>query len=212
ERLSLAQLIEKSRQRALGLDPAAKIEAQVEPELAVEADEPLLSRALDNLLDNARKYGGGSPLEVTARRDGAEAALAVRARGPGASGARTSRSAGRTKPSALMCSSSDTSGAQYPPVSSTPMGFSCSPSCPQVIASNSSSSVPHPPGSATTASLSADITALRSCSDDTMRSSVSPWCATSREVNARGSTPTTSAPPASAASAHAPISPSEAPP
>ena len=80
------------------------------------------------------------------------------------------------------------------------------------MASNSSSSVPHPPGSATTASESADITALRSCSEPTMRSSVSPWCAISRLVNARGNTPTTSAPPASAASAQTPIRPREAPP
>jgi signal transduction histidine kinase len=82
-RLQLAPLLEKSRQRALALDPSLRIGLQVDPELSVEADEPLLSRAVDNLLDNARKYAGGSEVELSARRDGARTAIAVRDRGPG---------------------------------------------------------------------------------------------------------------------------------
>ncbi|HUJ27040.1 MAG TPA: HAMP domain-containing sensor histidine kinase [Myxococcales bacterium] len=82
-RLPLAALLEKSRQRALALDPALQIDVQADPALAVEADEALLSRAVDNLLDNARKYGDGSPVEVAARRDGGQAIIAVRDRGPG---------------------------------------------------------------------------------------------------------------------------------
>ena len=44
-----------------------------------------LSRALDNLLDNARKYGGGpqSPIRVEARQVGPEAVLAVSDSGAG---------------------------------------------------------------------------------------------------------------------------------
>jgi signal transduction histidine kinase len=80
-RLKAADLIEKARQRALSLSLA--VEARVEPDLIIEADEALLSRALDNLLDNARKYGNGSPVEVEARREGAQAIVAVRDRGPG---------------------------------------------------------------------------------------------------------------------------------
>jgi len=51
----------------------------VQPGLFVLADEPLLSRALDNLLDNARKYGGGpgSPIRVEARQENGEAVIAV---------------------------------------------------------------------------------------------------------------------------------------
>jgi signal transduction histidine kinase len=82
-RLRLADLVEKGRQRALALEPGLPVEVRADSALEVEADEGLLSRALDNLLDNARKYGNGSPLEVEARRDGAEAVLAVRDRGPG---------------------------------------------------------------------------------------------------------------------------------
>ena len=81
--IDLSQLVEKARQRALALDPALRIEAHVEPQLTVEADEGLLARALDNLLDNARKYGNGSPIDISAVRAGAQAVLAVRDRGPG---------------------------------------------------------------------------------------------------------------------------------
>jgi len=69
-----------------------------------------------------------------------------------------------------------------------------------------------PPGSATTASASAPITALRSAMLLTMRIWVRPRCAISRVASARGKTPITSAPAASAASAHAPIKPRSAPP
>jgi two-component system, OmpR family, sensor kinase len=76
-------LVEKARQRVLALDPSLRVDAQVEPRLMVEADEALLSRALDNLLDNARKYGVGSPVQLEARRENGEFVLAVRDRGPG---------------------------------------------------------------------------------------------------------------------------------
>ena len=82
-RIELAGLVQKSLDRARQLEPALPIEARVEPGLAAFADESLLSRALDNLLDNARKYGDGSPVEVEGRRDGDQAVLAVRDRGPG---------------------------------------------------------------------------------------------------------------------------------
>jgi two-component system, OmpR family, sensor kinase len=79
----LAMLIDRARLRAMALDPALPMDLKVEPGLSVEADEALLSRALDNLLDNARKYGNGSAVEVRARREGDDAILSVRDRGPG---------------------------------------------------------------------------------------------------------------------------------
>jgi two-component system, OmpR family, sensor kinase len=82
-RIDLPALIDKARLRALALEPALKIDCRVQPGLAVFADEALLARALDNLLDNARKYGNGSPIEVAAGREGEQAAIAVRDRGPG---------------------------------------------------------------------------------------------------------------------------------
>ena len=76
---SAAQLVEKGRQRVLALEPERPVQAEVQPGLQVLADEPLLSRALDNLLDNARKYGGGpeSPIRVEARQENGEAVIAV---------------------------------------------------------------------------------------------------------------------------------------
>src|SRR3989449_1764766 len=82
-RTDLAMLIDRARLRALALDPSLPMDLEVEPRLSIEADEALLSRALDNLLDNARKYGNGSAVEVRARREGEDAVLSVRDRGPG---------------------------------------------------------------------------------------------------------------------------------
>ena len=80
-----AQLVEKGRQRLLALEPERPVQAEVQPGLQVLADEPLLSRALDNLLDNARKYGGGpdSPIRVDARKEAGEAVIAVSDGGQG---------------------------------------------------------------------------------------------------------------------------------
>ena len=86
------------------------------------------------------------------------------------------------------------------------------PSCPHVHTSNSSSSVPTPPGSATKASANAAMRALRSCIVSTTCSAVSPGWAISRATRLWGITPITSPPAASAASATAPISPTLAPP
>jgi signal transduction histidine kinase len=82
-RMPLQGAVDKARSRALALEPGLEVTASVEPELTIDADDALVSRALDNLLDNARKYGNGSPVEVHAVRDGAQAVLSVRDRGPG---------------------------------------------------------------------------------------------------------------------------------
>ena len=67
------------------LEPERPVEAEVQPDLNIVADEALLSRALDNLLDNARKYGGGpqSPIRVRAAREGPDAVLSVSDSGAG---------------------------------------------------------------------------------------------------------------------------------
>ena len=82
---SAAQLVEKGRQRVLALEPERPVHAQVQPGLQLVADESLLARALDNLLDNARKYGGGprSAIQVEARQDQGEAVIAVSDGGEG---------------------------------------------------------------------------------------------------------------------------------
>jgi signal transduction histidine kinase len=61
------------------------VQADVQPGLTVLVDEGLLSRALDNVLDNARKYGGGprAPIKVEAKRENGEVVLAVSDGGTG---------------------------------------------------------------------------------------------------------------------------------
>ena len=80
-RVDLAALVEKSCSRALLL--SQRVVAVIEPGLALEADEALVSRALDNLIDNARKYGGDEATRVSARRSDGEVLVAVSDRGPG---------------------------------------------------------------------------------------------------------------------------------
>ena len=80
-RVPVGELVEKSRARAQLL--SHEVIAQVEPGLEVDGDEALLQRALDNLIDNARKYGGAEPLRVEARRAGGAVRIEIRDRGPG---------------------------------------------------------------------------------------------------------------------------------
>src|SRR5437870_1723948 len=54
-KLRANEVVAKAMQRALALQPSLSVEEKVNPELWVEADEALLTRALENLLDNARK-------------------------------------------------------------------------------------------------------------------------------------------------------------
>src|SRR5438105_2744811 len=72
DRFSAEELVQKGRNRILALEPGRDVQADVQAGLALEGDEGLLSRALDNLLDNARKYGGGpdTPAPAEARRAG----------------------------------------------------------------------------------------------------------------------------------------------
>ena len=82
--LPLRTFLEQARQRALALDPGRDIELDVPEGLAVQADEALLARLLDNLIDNARKYdAAGGAIRVEARREGGGVAIAVQDAGPG---------------------------------------------------------------------------------------------------------------------------------
>jgi two-component system OmpR family sensor kinase len=85
EQVSAARLIEKGKQRVQALEPERPVQADVQPGLTLLADEALLSRALDNVLDNARKYGGGPrvPIKVEAKRENGEMVLAVSDSGAG---------------------------------------------------------------------------------------------------------------------------------
>jgi two-component system sensor histidine kinase KdpD len=61
-----------------------RVRARVEPGMPLlRCDAVLLVQLLDNLVDNALKYGGEGPVELVARRIGTHCVLAVRDRGPG---------------------------------------------------------------------------------------------------------------------------------
>ncbi len=68
---------------ALAAEEGARVQAQVDgSSLTVPADERLLRRALRNLLENARRYGGGE-VELSVLQHGQQAVLRVCDRGPG---------------------------------------------------------------------------------------------------------------------------------
>ena len=74
-------VVRRVRQRA----PAQRVKLRLEPGLPLlYCDAVLLVQMLENLVDNALRYGGeGAPVEVLARRAGDQVLLAVRDRGPG---------------------------------------------------------------------------------------------------------------------------------
>lgn len=93
-------VLRRSRQRRATVSETesapSRLRARVEPELPLlRCDAVLLSQLLDNLVDNALKYGAGSPVEILARslpwpeagpRQGEpHIVLSVRDRGPGVS-------------------------------------------------------------------------------------------------------------------------------
>lgn len=69
---------------ALAAEEGAPYDAQVQGEdLRVPGHERLLRRALRNLLENARRYGGSEPPEVSVRQQDGMVELEVADRGPG---------------------------------------------------------------------------------------------------------------------------------
>jgi two-component system sensor histidine kinase KdpD len=82
EPVSLVEIVS----RVLIDQPDVRVEVPDEMPL-VMADEGLLERVLANLVDNAKRHGGGA-IEVVARQESDVIALAVVDRGPGLSAAR----------------------------------------------------------------------------------------------------------------------------
>jgi signal transduction histidine kinase len=71
---------------ALAAEEAAQVGAELQAhsaQLSVPGDERLLRRALRNLLENARRYGGAGEITLQAAQHGARVQLRVCDRGPG---------------------------------------------------------------------------------------------------------------------------------
>jgi signal transduction histidine kinase len=68
--VDLREVLEKARARASALSALPPVEVVAPAGLMASLDEALLGRLLDNLLDNARKYGGGTPVRLEASAAG----------------------------------------------------------------------------------------------------------------------------------------------
>jgi signal transduction histidine kinase len=86
KRVAVRALLERCRERALALEQLP-IALEAPEALTVDADEALLKRIIDNLIDNARKYaaspGGDATVSLSARADAGQLVLTVSDRGPG---------------------------------------------------------------------------------------------------------------------------------
>jgi len=82
-RIALAQVVGDAASTARGVTPGAQIDVAVAAELSVLATRDGLDHIVQNLIDNAIKYGSETPVTGQAYRVGKRVQLAVRDRGPG---------------------------------------------------------------------------------------------------------------------------------
>ena len=82
---SAEEIVGSALRRVRKRDEGRQVRARLEPGLPLLwCDAMLVSQLLDNLIDNALKYGGPeAPVEILVRRIGERMLLAVRDRGPG---------------------------------------------------------------------------------------------------------------------------------
>jgi signal transduction histidine kinase len=83
ETLDLTAIVSEESERAAAQFSGAPV--------ALRGDARLLRRLVRNLLDNARRYGGTAPIEVTLRPSGTAVWLTVSDRGPGVAAAERER-------------------------------------------------------------------------------------------------------------------------
>ncbi|MDB4997901.1 MAG: periplasmic sensor signal transduction histidine kinase [Myxococcaceae bacterium] len=79
-------LVEKSQARFASLYPDRRLDVVADPDVVeLRCDPGLLRRVVDNLLDNAAKYGEGTPIALTVEGDDDVVAIRVADEGPGMS-------------------------------------------------------------------------------------------------------------------------------
>lgn len=81
--VALANVVDDAVRTTRGAMPGAQIEVEVAPTLAVLGTREGLDHVVQNLIDNAAKYGGGTPVAIAARLDGDRVRLTVADRGAG---------------------------------------------------------------------------------------------------------------------------------
>jgi len=82
-RIPLAQVAQDAARTAKGVTPSASIDVSVAPDLAVLGTRDGLDHVVQNLVDNAIKYGGGTPICVRAERADRRIRLSVADKGAG---------------------------------------------------------------------------------------------------------------------------------
>lgn len=81
--VALAQVVSDAARTTKGITPGAQIDVEVPADLAVLATRDGLDHVVQNLIDNAVKYGGGTPVTVRAEAKAGRITLTVSDRGPG---------------------------------------------------------------------------------------------------------------------------------
>ncbi|TMQ11510.1 MAG: HAMP domain-containing protein [Deltaproteobacteria bacterium] len=81
--IALTDVVGDAARTARGVTPAAQIDVAVADGIAVLATRDGLDHIVQNLIDNAIKYGSGTPVTVTAEQIDRRVRLAVADRGPG---------------------------------------------------------------------------------------------------------------------------------
>lgn len=81
--ISVAQVVNDSARTAKGVTPSAQIEVEVGGDLSVLGTREGLDHVVQNLIDNAIKYGGDTSVSVRAERSGMHVRITIADRGPG---------------------------------------------------------------------------------------------------------------------------------
>jgi two-component system phosphate regulon sensor histidine kinase PhoR len=81
--VAVAQVVSDAARTTKGIAPAAQIDAEVPGDLAVLGTREGLDHVVQNLIDNAVKYGGGTPVTVRAERVDRHIRISVADSGPG---------------------------------------------------------------------------------------------------------------------------------
>ncbi|MGE3545916.1 MAG: ATP-binding protein [Kofleriaceae bacterium] len=81
--VGLSQVIEDAVRTAKGVSQGARIDVDVPAGVSVLASRDGLDHVVQNLIDNAVKYGGGAPISVSAAASDGKVRLTVADRGPG---------------------------------------------------------------------------------------------------------------------------------
>jgi two-component system phosphate regulon sensor histidine kinase PhoR len=79
----LAQVVDDAARTTKGIAPEAQIDVDVSTDLTVLGTREGLDHVVQNLVDNAVKYGGGTPVQIKAARSAAHIRLSISDAGPG---------------------------------------------------------------------------------------------------------------------------------